>query len=876
MSVATVQASGSKPVFTCAECSATYSRMEYLRRHERKHTETRPFQCEECLKSFARSDVLLRHRRRCHPEAEAIREANAMIDSQAEGGALPSPVVTSGRAKLKAAGLNKKSQPRSRQINESSSSPSDATQSPELSTLDRDSPSQLVYGPSPPSSYSNSGLSINTLGGFEQLFSFAGSSTDPSSLTRSASDSQSIVSIDAPSPATSYGAGSSAPHWAALPPLSMFSPNAIIPKTGPEVTQFGSWYVFPQRNSPTGSGARGANGQIVDLSQNLDGGNNQSEPLQEAYLLGDESAAQQIEVDLLSPERSVLNAECRMIYEKRGLPLRPDDKFYIPPGLFAGCYTIPHWLMPPLTRLSKFAHRTLTDHLVRFPMVHQPTFKLSEAPHWLAFAMCTVGGLNPSESKMKDGLGGEYYFKDPGAPWDGVQSIVRTEKVDMLVKTFIRHSAKLALCDQVSIVQSLLLYNTPAFLSDDPSERLIGHLFLGTVVKVIRKSGLYHPTADFASRLTVPADATLDQRWRKWIRHETCRRCAWFVYVLDTIACLEAGIPSLVSPRDLSHLALPACDSLWSAGSEIEWAAYAEAGGHQTEGITLDIAMRSVFGCDNAAEEGRPDAIVALRLGPFARTVIMMTLLRGLIEFGQGKPKGGVVTQNWIINGMLGGQVAEATNTWVLGAYLRALAKWREGWDLDPLCTLLTSPHATTPSMTGSSSTGPSEPVMNTPISDSQGSPDHQNPIPTTAFFASTADTSASLKEPVFVNDALPYCWLALVLVDMLKSPESSAAPNANASISGLNSGTMADLGQGVGQTILTPDNLSDLSGVDFSGLPNYNGYSNASGGARIVDLDETNDKFADLDFREMLAIAKEFARGETGGMRAPRPGVVE
>jgi hypothetical protein len=147
------------------------------------------------------------------------------------------------------------------------------------------------------------------------------------------------------------------------------------------------------------------------------------------------------------------------------------------------------------------------------------------------------------------------------------------------------------------------------------------------------------------------------------------------VYVLDTIACLEAGIPSLVSPRDLSHLALPACDSLWSAGSEIEWAAYAEAGGHQTEGITLDIAMRSVFGCDNAAEEGRPDAIVALRLGPFARTVIMMTLLRGLIEFGQGKPKGGVVTQNWIINGMLGGQVAEATNTWVLGAYLRALAK---------------------------------------------------------------------------------------------------------------------------------------------------------------------------------------------------------
>ncbi|CAE6430961.1 unnamed protein product [Rhizoctonia solani] len=867
MSVTTMQASGSKPVFTCSECSATYSRMEYLRRHERKHTETRPFQCEECLKSFARSDVLLRHRRRCHPEAEAIREANAMMDSQAEGGALPSPAVTSGRAKLRAAGLNKRGQARSKQGNEASLSPSDVTQSPETSILDRDSPNQLAYGPSPPS---NSSLSLSTsLGGFDPLFSFADSSADPSSLTRSTPDTQSSISIDAPSPATSYG--NSAPPWAALPPLSMFSPNAIIPKSGSEVTQFGSWYVFPQRSSPSGSGARGANGQLLDLNKNQDSEENQLEPLQESYLLGSDSAAQQIEADLLSPERTVYNAECRAIASRRGLPLRPDDKFYIPPGLFAGCYTIPHWLLPPLTRLSKFAHRTLTEHLVRFPLVHQPTFKLSEAPHWLAFAMCTVGGLNPKETKMKDNMGEEYTFRDPGAPWDGVQSIVRTEKVDMLVKTFIRHSAKLALCDQVSIVQSLMLYNTPAFLSEDPSERMIGHLFLGTVVKIIRKTGLFHPTADFASRLTVPADATLDQRWRKWIRHETCRRCAWFVYVLDTIASLEAGIPSLVTPRDLSHLALPACDSLWSAGSEVEWAAYAEAGGHQTEGITLDIAMRSVFGYDNAAEEGRPDAIVALRLGPFARTVIVMTLLRGLIEFGQGKPRGGVVTHNWITNGILGGRITEATNTWVLGTYLRALAKWREGWDLDPLCTLLTSPHTTTPSMASSSSPGSSGSSINSPSNNSQGSPNIQDSTPAAAFFASTADTFASLKEPVFVNDALPYCWLALVLVDMLK-PAEVTVPQTNLSgpTPGLDSNTTASLGQGIDGSIPSLDNLG---GVDFSGLPNHHDYSSASTGARIVDLDETNDKFADVDFRDMLAIAKEFARGETGGMRAPRPG---
>jgi hypothetical protein len=99
----------------------------------------------------------------------------------------------------------------------------------------------------------------------------------------------------------------------------------------------------------------------------------------------------------------------------------------IPPGLFAGCYTIPHWLLPPIARLSRFAARTLSEHLVRFPLIHQATFKLSEVPHWFAFAMCTVGGLNPEEYKLKDSLGGTHMLKLAGAPWDGVQGIVRTE-----------------------------------------------------------------------------------------------------------------------------------------------------------------------------------------------------------------------------------------------------------------------------------------------------------------------------------------------------------------------------------------------------------------------------------------------------------------
>ncbi|KAE8265366.1 hypothetical protein A4X09_0g6666 [Tilletia walkeri] len=52
------------PPFVCTACKQTYSRLEYLRRHERRHADIRPFVCD-CGKGFSRSDVLGRHRKQC-------------------------------------------------------------------------------------------------------------------------------------------------------------------------------------------------------------------------------------------------------------------------------------------------------------------------------------------------------------------------------------------------------------------------------------------------------------------------------------------------------------------------------------------------------------------------------------------------------------------------------------------------------------------------------------------------------------------------------------------------------------------------------------------------------------------------------------------
>ncbi|OQV09310.1 Zinc-finger double domain-containing protein [Cladophialophora immunda] len=54
------------PRFKCLSCGKQYSKAEHLKRHQRSHTQERPFQCNICDKSFSRSDVLRRHQKN-HP-----------------------------------------------------------------------------------------------------------------------------------------------------------------------------------------------------------------------------------------------------------------------------------------------------------------------------------------------------------------------------------------------------------------------------------------------------------------------------------------------------------------------------------------------------------------------------------------------------------------------------------------------------------------------------------------------------------------------------------------------------------------------------------------------------------------------------------------
>jgi hypothetical protein len=88
---------------------------------------------------------------------------------------------------------------------------------------------------------------------------------------------------------------------------------------------------------------------------------------------------------------------------------------------------------------------------------------------------------------------------------------------------------------------------------------------------------------------------------------------------------------------------------VWAAKTEKDWADAMAL--HTGRGLTLSDALSKLFNPDASAfwaEGESSDTILdTIELGPFARLVIVVTLLRGVIEFGQGQPKGGYVVQTW-------------------------------------------------------------------------------------------------------------------------------------------------------------------------------------------------------------------------------------
>ncbi|CAO1622238.1 unnamed protein product [Jaminaea pallidilutea] len=532
-----------------------------------------------------------------------------------------------------------------------------------------------------------------------------------------------------------------------------------------------------------------------------------------------------------------------------------NNPFHIPKTMFRSCYSIPHWDLPPLTRLSVLAMHAQQNLLKHVPILHEPTFRLDTTPCCVAFAACMLGcheagrrwwageevvpyskGLaasaagserkqlgNDEKPSNTVNLTGE--SKAPLDEEDGhelIKPIVMTEKVDMLMKSFTgrAHSER----DRVAVVQALMLSQTNNFLSSDATTRAIASISHGSVVSLARKAGLYDAEAKHVKRSidytgedvvkTLSADnheltfgfsylpsymprcSDEEKVWRQWTEYESRRRTAFLTFLLDTVASLDAGLPTLVDIDAVKHLDLPVPDTLWRASDATSFMAVFK----KYEGPTLDEALRDLLGgvtedqvdedpkneAEGSGDKAEPKLTrISGHHGPFARLVMILPILRGIVHLLQARSEKRTEDKSplepWFAQASKEADGHHEGADMSLDAsrdegnielFKVALSRWRAAWDADELCLHASSPaaQAKLDAQAKAQAEQAKDTVKGSPAtvdvkvegSGNQASLKLSSELPPSGsiFTAKTASGAVPLCE-----DALPFYWLSHVLL---------------------------------------------------------------------------------------------------------------
>lgn len=557
------------------------------------------------------------------------------------------------------------------------------------------------------------------------------------------------------------------------------------------------------------------------------------------------------------------------------------NPFFIPKQMFRACYSIPHWELPPLTRLSVLAMHAQQNLLKHVPILHEPTFRIDTTPGCLAFAFCMLGchevgrrwwageevvprrkgaskatapttfkanGTNVDVKKenhvdqkpsVENGASNSLLDEEDGQ--ELVKPIVMTEKVDMLMRSFAGRCKSDK--DRVSVVQALMLFQTNNFLSSDSTTRAIASISHGSVVSVARKAGLYDPeakhvaqdiqyTPDQVVRNVVFEESDLcfgysflpsyipgcpdeEKIWRQWAEYEGRRRTAYLIFLLDTVASLDAGLPALIELSELQHLPLPAPDTIWRASSAENFSSALKSYKGLTLGAALEELLRSHTDEEDEersiAEKSEMDTDVrdgpldskasqsANRLigghGPFARLLMILPILRGIVHLLQSRAEKAAEKPSpleaWFTPSAPGSSISNENESEdkQVEFFKRALSRWRKAWDADELCLCASSPVAQAKAEASAKAS---------PNSDEK-KPTVSNETPPAFDDASTkkrASTSPPPNEPPrfftsktasgatpLCEDALPFYWLSHVLLGHatsksvpLKRPQTGSA----------------------------------------------------------------------------------------------------
>ena len=358
----------------------------------------------------------------------------------------------------------------------------------------------------------------------------------------------------------------------------------------------------------------------------------------------------------------------------------------LPAERFAGPYSIDHWNLPPLNALSRLAASALQTTNVHLPLLHIPTFKLSETSVCVAFALCSTGGnssksLKPA-SQAFDYLTDAEIFHKPGqsaAEQAGiVNEVVRHEKLAMIHGSLANKSSKTSQADIIGLIQALLVYYAPVILEEDSTKSIWDGIPGGFafICEAMRNSSMLDTSSSWMnvekptlSYMGERSKASVYLAWKNWISDEQKRRTIFIIYLVDLFSSIITNKEPTIKAYEMNNVPLPANDKLWMAPNAQAWAKMIDnSHGTYTHGDIMNLIFSNHSDLEDYKYFGQ-------ELGPFARNCLMSSIVRGILEVGI--ENGGSFGSYWLPNLDSDGSIL---------AFRKALNRWRRGFDFDMTC----------------------------------------------------------------------------------------------------------------------------------------------------------------------------------------------
>ncbi|KAJ5368972.1 uncharacterized protein N7496_008732 [Penicillium cataractarum] len=191
-----------------------------------------------------------------------------------------------------------------------------------------------------------------------------------------------------------------------------------------------------------------------------------------------------------------------------------------------------------------------------FPVIHQPTFIFRDCPPPLLLNAIALGALF---------LG----TKDANLKADALWQLAHTA-VATSWHTMIQQKRPYDSCNGVCLVQTMLLSQIYAALSNNRTLRTTSQVFHGLALFWASHCGMYEGL-DHPSLPSPDANSEIMQSaWYSWISQETRLRTLLGLYIVDGVVSQFSGNPTFA--RHMANpLTLPSDDAVFNASTAQEW-----------------------------------------------------------------------------------------------------------------------------------------------------------------------------------------------------------------------------------------------------------------------------------------------------------------